>query len=67
MTQKKKMYCLFVQETEVQGVNVDLLLLLALYREITLANASPVQSPKSEEVRKLSISLTIRLQYVNDL
>ena len=44
---------------------MDIFLLLALYREITLANISLVQSPKFEEVRKLSILLSIRLQYVN--
>ena len=44
---------------------MDLLLLLALYREITLTNASLVQSPKLEEVRKLSILLKVRLEYVN--
>ena len=46
-------------------MKIDILLLLALYREITLANASIVQSPKSKEVRKLLISLTMRLQYAN--
>ena len=47
----------FFQETEVQGFNKDVLLLLALYREVTLANASPVQQQTlSEEVSKASMS-----------
>ncbi|KAJ7339392.1 hypothetical protein OS493_005787 [Desmophyllum pertusum] len=42
-----------ITETEVQGFNKDVLLLLALYREITLANASPVQQQTlSEEVKE---------------
>ncbi|KAJ7339378.1 hypothetical protein OS493_005772 [Desmophyllum pertusum] len=42
-----------ITESKVQGVNKDILILLALYREITLTNASPVQQHTvSEEVKK---------------
>ena len=40
----------FLQESGVQGVYKDVLLLLALYREITLANASFQHQNVSEEV-----------------
>ena len=53
-------YCtlyIFFQETEVQGVNKDVLLLLVLYREITLTNASSVQNPKLAEVSRVSMDV----------
>ena len=44
---------LLLQETEIQGVRKEILLLLALYREITLATVSLQQQNVSEEVNKV--------------
>ena len=44
---------LWFQETEMQSGRKEVLILLALYREITLTNGSPPRQNISEEVRKV--------------